>query len=859
MSTPTPPSGAVASDTSTIQIPELALIVLIGPSGAGKSTFAARHFTPSEVLSSDFCRLLVADDENDQSATRDAFDVLDYIAAKRLAAGRLTVVDATSVQRDARAPLIRLARAHHVLPVAIVFDVPEKVCAERNAARPDRQVPAHALARQHRELRKSIRGLAREGFRRVFVLHGPDEVDAATIRRERRWTDRRDEHGPFDFIGDVHGCLDELVTLLGELGYEVAADRSTARHPDGRTAFFVGDLVDRGPDSPGVLRLVMGMVRDGTASCVPGNHENKLGRALAGRKVQVSHGLAETLAQLDAEPPEFRTEVAAFIEGLVSHAVLDDGRCVVAHAGLPAALQNRASKAVRSFALYGDTTGETDAFGLPVRYPWAEDYRGDAMVVYGHTPTPDAEWVNDTICIDTGCVFGGKLTALRYPERTLVSVPATRVWWEPVKPLVTETVEAERPALLLDASDVTGKRIVDTTLVPRITIGAEQAAAAFEVMSRFAIDPRWLIHLPPTMAPTATSSLPGLLEHPTEAFAAFRRDGVGRVVCEEKHMGSRAIVIVCRDRAVAARRFGIDDPIAGTVFTRTGRAFFTDPAWQDHVVARTRATIDATELWDELATDWIALDAELLPWNAKAGDLIRSQYAAVGAAGRAMTGRATTLLADALARGVDVGPLAERTAARAEAIDRFTDAYRRYCAPVGGPDSIRLAPFVVLAVEGSVTAGRDHSWHMAVAERLVAAGDGFLHATRNRTVDLADPASEAGAVAWWEELTGAGGEGMVVKPFDAIVTGSHGLVQPGIKCRGPEYLRIIYGPDYRVPHNLERLRDRQLGRKRSLARREFALGIEALERFVAGEPLYRVHECVFGVLAMESEPVDPRL
>ena len=334
------------SDTSIV-VPDLSLVVLVGASGAGKSTFAERHFAPSEILSSDFCRLLVADDPDDQSATADAFEVLHFIAGKRLEAGRLTVVDATSVQREARASLIRLAREHHVLPVAVVLDVPEAVCAERNAGRPDRHVPPHALKRQHRQLRRSLRGLRKEGFRRVFVLDGPDAIESATVERERRWTDRRDDRGPFDFIGDVHGCLDELVALLDELGYEVAADRTAARHPEGRRAFFVGDLVDRGPDSVGVLRLAMGMVRAGSAECVPGNHENKLWRALKGRNVTRSHGLAETLEQLDAEPEEFRAEVAAFIDSLVSHAVLDDGRCVVAHAGLPERLQNRSSGAVK--------------------------------------------------------------------------------------------------------------------------------------------------------------------------------------------------------------------------------------------------------------------------------------------------------------------------------------------------------------------------------------------------------------------------------------------------------------------------------------------------------------------------------
>ena len=844
---------------TTITIPDLALVVLIGPSGAGKSSFAARHFAPSEVLSSDFCRLLVSDDENDQAATPAAFDVLGYIAGKRLEAGRLTVVDATSVQRDARAPLVRLAREHHVLPVAIVLDVPEKVCAERNASRPDRNLPAHAVRRQHQQLRRSIKGLQREGFRRVFVLKGTDEIDAVSIERERRWTDRRDEHGPFDFIGDVHGCADELVALLSELGYEVASDRSTASHPAGRRAFFVGDLVDRGPDSPGVLRLVMAMVGDGNAACIPGNHENKLWRALNGRNVQVSHGLAETLAQLQSEPEEFRTEVATFIDSLVSHAVLDDGRCVVAHAGLPERLHNRSSGAVRSFALYGDTTGETDEFGLPVRYPWANDYRGSAIVVYGHTPVPEAEWVNNTICIDTGCVYGGRLTALRYPERELVSVPAAGTYWEPTKPLHPEATGPERPAELLDATDVLGKRIVDTRLQPRITIGAENAAAAFEVMSRFAIDPRWLIYLPPTMAPTATSSRPDILEHPTEAFAAYRRDGITRVICEEKHMGSRAVVIVCRDPEVAARRFKVDDPAGGTIYTRTGRAFFADPAWQSKTIERTRAAIRAADLWDALDTDWLALDAELLPWSAKAEELLRSQYAAVGASGHAMATRAGELLAAALHRGTDVSDLARRTEDRLVAIDRFVDTYRRYCWSVGEPDDLQLAPFVVLAAEGALLAERNHSWHMSIAERLAAADDGFIRPTRNRTVDLDDPDSATAAIAWWEQLVDAGGEGMVVKPLESILTGKRGLIQPGIKCRGPEYLRIIYGPEYLVPHNLERLRERGLGKKRSLAQREFALGIEALERFVAGEPLHRVHECVFGVLAMESEPVDPRL
>lgn len=587
------------TDASSVRrplgVPDLCLVALIGATGSGKSTFAARHFKPTEVLSSDFCRGLVSDDENDQSASGDAFDVLHYIAGKRLAAGRRTVVDATNVQREARAQLVKLAREHDVLPVAIVLDLPEEVCAERNAARADRAgLPLRVIQRHQRELRRSLRHLEREGFRKVHVLKGVEQVEAAELVTERRFNDLRHLTGPFDIVGDIHGCRSELETLLGRLGYDIERDALgrpvDARHPQGRTAVFVGDLVDRGPDSPGVLRLVMGMVAAGHALCVPGNHENKLGRYLKGRKVQHSHGLAETVAQLEREDEAFRGEVAAFIDGLVSHYVLDGGSLVVSHAGLPEKYHGRTSGRVRSFALYGDTTGETDEFGLPVRYPWAEEYRGRAAVVYGHTPAPRASWLNNTICLDTGCVFGGRMTALRWPERELVDVPAERVWYEPSKPLATEAPGGAdgRP---LDLADVAGRRVVETRHMGRVAVKEENAAAALEVMSRFAADPRLLPYLPPTMAPCATSREDGYLEHPAEAFAAYRADGVREVVCEEKHMGSRAVVLVCRDEATARERFGAAAGVSGAVYTRTGRPFFDDPALTEQVLKIGRAHV----------------------------------------------------------------------------------------------------------------------------------------------------------------------------------------------------------------------------------------------------------------------------
>jgi protein phosphatase len=839
-----------------LPVTDLSLVVLIGASGSGKSTFARRHFRPTEIISSDFCRGLVSDDENDQSATRDAFDVLHYIAGKRLAAGRRTVVDATSVQQDARRQLIDLAKQYDVLPIAIVLDVPEEVCAERNAARVDRaDMPRRVIQRHTRELRRSLRHLEREGFRKVHVLRGVEDVENASVVTEKRFNDLTHLTGPFDIIGDIHGCAAELESLLGKLGYIDGV------HPDGRQAVFVGDLVDRGPESPAVLRRVMSMVTSGNALCVPGNHENKYGRYLKGRKVQHTHGLAETIEQMETESEEFRAEVREFIDGLVSHYVLDGGRLVVCHAGLPEKYHGRTSGRVRSHALYGDTTGETDEFGLPVRYPWAEDYGGRAAVVDGHTPVPEATWLNNTICLDTGAVFGGKLTALRWPERELVDVPAQQVWYEPMKPLRSEAPGGHdgRP---LDLADVNGRRIVETRYDGhgRVSIREENAAAALEVMSRFAVDPRLLPYLPPTMAPTATSHSEGYLEHPAEAFAQYARDGVARVVCEEKHMGSRAVALVCRDAETARKRFGVDGP-TGSLYTRTGRPFFDDGAVTEEILGRVRTAVDEAGLWSELDTDWLLLDAELMPWSLKATGLLRSQYAAVGAASGAVFPGAMAALEGAAARGVDVTDLLSRQRERASDAAAFTQAYRRYCWPTDGLDGVRLAPFQILAVQGRSLAALPHDEQLSLLDRLVEHDTtGLLRTTRRLYVDPADPESVRAGVDWWLEMTGRGGEGMVVKPLAALARDEEGrLVQPGIKCRGREYLRIIYGPEYTRPDNLARLRGRFLNHKRSLAIREYVLGLESLDRLAEGEPLWRVHEAVFGVLALESEPVDPRL
>ena len=1163
-----------------IDIPDFAVIALVGTSGSGKSTFARTHFKLTEILSSDAFRGMVSDDENDQAATTDAFDALHYVAGIRLRNRKSVVIDATNVQPDARKPLLSLAQSHDCLAVAIVLDVPESVCAARNALRPDRQFGPHVIRNQSRNLRQSIRNLKREGFRYVFTLN-PAQIENAVILRSPLWTDRRSETGPFDLIGDVHGCYDELIELLTKLNYAPDAESETGawRHPLGRKAVFLGDLVDRGPKVVETVRLAQAMMAAGTALCVPGNHDIKLMRALSGKNVTVSHGLADSLAQIEALPEAeretFRSEYVVWADALVSHLWLDGGKLCAAHAGMKEAYIGRASGRVREFALYGETTGETDEFGLPVRSAWAADYRGKTAVVYGHTPIPVAEWLNNTVNLDTGCVFGGALTALMWPEKETVSVPAKQTYEEPIRPflpakapvhrdheeiettlqalatrhietrrvgaeavrnkhrlqldankyarhtaemeskaqnaeeagnaelaaqfrsakigyermvaemekplseavtmsnsvlrsvldietklrqlaeaanvtlpdfdaaLESEVAEANVPVAdpqaealidaavrdmkdnqiknrelavkvivsknnlqaevdngdrmeqaldrkmreaaekgdeyevgqllkdklrnakiqdkmrdqlekaieatekvkeamqqeeervrartvealaiksrmrsaeilkrtqaaldafslleldiareteklaarmadaqaneaaraemrnaaplssqwrhdeLLRAEDVLGKRIVETRLLSNVTIPAANAAAALEVVSRFAVEPRWLIYLPPTMSPCETAPDGDLLERPEEAFAYFRNQGVTRVICQRKHMGSRAVVVVCRNEEAAFQRFGQPkgSGITGQIMTRTGRHFFDDAELNAGLLHEIERALTAANFWEEFQTDWACFDCELMPWNAKAQGLLREQYAPVGAAAKMALSAAIAATKAARSRGLDLGALPETLTQRKADVSRYADAYARYCWKVRGLEDIRIAPFHLLATEGRTYFDRPHDWHIETLTRIAAESPN-LTATETRLVDVTDAESQKEGADWWRELTYAGGEGMVVKPLEWVVRGPKGLVQPALKVRGREYLRIIYGPEYTEPANLNRLRSRGLGAKRSLALREFALGLEGLKRFTRREPLRRVHECAFGVLALESEPVDPRL
>ena len=850
-----------------VNVPELCMVAMVGTSSAGKSTLAKRLFAPTEIISSDQCRAMVSDNPNNQEATKDAFNILHTILTARLKAMKLAVVDATNLQPRHRRHILKIARDNDCHAIAIAMETPMAECLERNRQRPGRDIPERRLRHQGQLLRHSIRGLRKEGFRQIIRITTPQEADELTITRIPMKPDRRDMHGPFDVIGDIHGCHDELMQLLDRLGYDTS--QAAPQHPEGRRAVFLGDLVDRGPGSDRVLETAINMTASGNALCVMGNHEHKLLRKLKGYEVKLTHGVVTTLEQLERRDQDFLDRARDFMNDLNHHYVLDDGKLVVAHAGIKGEYQGRASGRVRAFCMYGETNGETDEWGLPVRMDWANHYTGRAMVVYGHTPVATPRRVNNTMNIDTGCVFGGSLTALRYPEMELVSVPALQTYYESIKPITggTEPLNTQDDAAPkrersehLEISDVNGSREIVTTLQGNIRIDPKRAAAALEVMSRFTLDPRWLVYIPPTISPTQTSQLPGLLEHPQEAFQQYQEDGLQSVLCEEKHMGSRAIVVIGKDPDVTARQFKIHDHLGGACYSRTGRKFFYDPGMELQFFDQAREDIARAGLWDHLDTAWLVLDCEIMPWSLKAERLIQNDFAPTGTAGVNTLTIAQKALKQAGARGIDTGELLQRTSQRLSAAQSYQAAYRPYCWNVDSIDQVRTAPFHILAAEGRTFADRPHTWHMKIAEKLASASTGLFIPTRNVLVELEDREQREHAVRWWEEMTKDGGEGMVVKPLSFIPGGEPGRsVQPAVKVRGQEYLRIIYGPEYDLPGNIERMRGRGLRTKRSLALKEFSLAQEGLERFVRGEPLHRFHECAFAVMALESEPVDPRL
>lgn len=862
----------------TIPFPHGGIIVLVGPSNSGKTTLLRRLveegvLLETEMVSSDTYRTLVGDveyldwkgrprEEADilysdyQKLSGLAFEAMNTVVSMRSRLGKLTVVDATHLQPEYRRKYIEIAAGHDLPCVAWVLDVPEQTLLARDKTR-EQPRGRQRVKSQYSQFKRSLRGLREEGFDFTYMLKEPEAVQF--VRRDNPLL--ADIGAGIDVIGDIHGCYDEMLELLEELGY-AADEAGLYRHPAGRTLVSVGDVMSRGPRSLDTMIFWKRHSDAGIARMTDSNHGWKIARYLSGRNVTLSHGDENIAAELRLLEEEAGTEAAAalkeelkqFLLSAPSHLVMcRDGvrRLVIAHAGIRDEYIGRQSRRIQDFCRYGDTDG-MDAAGAPVRKEWYTGHESGELIVWGHDPRPYPAVVKNTINIDQGAVFGGSLTAYRYPEQEFVSVKAHRDYAEdPDSPLIRWERGRFAPPNL---GRLVNGYSVFTDAYGELSVRGDYVKAAVDTVSHYTVPLEELVYIPPTMSPTpSVSADESYLEHPQEAFDYFRSQGVTTMVAEKKHMGSRAVLLLFRDEQVAVSYIG--RPALGTIYSRTGRAFF-DRETESQVLARLNADLVQAGYFTRFNTEMLLLDAEIIPWNLKARELIATQYAHVAEAAKMDREHLLVKLRQAEAAGRDVSGWVQEMEAKLQSVQVFRQAFQQYCWDVSGLEGIRIAPFHILAHSGQSFFDHSHIWHMEQARLLAGISPLFME-TEYRVIRSG--ADEADVIKWWQDMTEDGHEGIVIKPETFITKNGRHMVQPAIKVRGRKYLHIIYGIDYLQPDNLKRLKQRRTSKKERHALMECALSVESVNRFIRKEPLERVHECVLAALALESDPVDPRL
>ena len=793
-----------------LQLPDYCLVLLVGVEGAGKTHFAQTHFQATEIVGLREAVSWVADESVDSAAQSAATEVMELLVSKRLERRLLTVIDAPNLKVEVRRRFLNVARRHHTPVVAVILESPEPEDLETWGAR-------RSLRRQRAMMKRSLRGVRTEGYAQILRLNAWDKTQ---LERLRAPTDLRNQTGGFDVVGDLHGCLSEFKELLGKLGYE-----QDGSHSRDRRLVLVGDLVDRGPDVLGCLELVQELVSQGRAFCVAGNHDRRLARVLRGRKVRTDHGLENSLEALQDCENQTRIKFADFLEALPSHLVLDEERLVVTHAGLKAAHLNRDSRRVEEFCLYGDTRGEIDEFGISNRPDWVLEYSGKSRVVYGHAPVLVPEWCNRTINIDTGAVFGGSLTALRYPEMELVSVPAKEVYAEPFRPMEIGT----RPAELIRVDDLLKNVGIPTRFGARVELSAEERAHAFEALHSCVIPAPELHYLPPSSACGSVSPEEDFLERPEEAFKDFKGQGVSRMVFQEKHGGARAVLLLRKDKR-------------GWVYGRAGRTLFASPQSQQDFLDSWTKQLEESDFWSAFETDWVCMEGQLIP----VAEVERLQFREEGdrlvASG--------TLLLEKAQRLLEPSSLRNKLVREGRELERYRETRERFVQKAETP---HFAPLQILATQGRLYHQRPHQWHLEQLQRYLGPHPRFQE-TAWREVDGDSLKSVHAAVRWWEKSIDAGGLGGVVKPSQPLSHARVGWATPALEVRSPDYLRLLYG--VLSPQRLETLKARDRQRLREVALEQFLLGLEALELLIEGEPLHQRHRALFAIMALENRLAD---
>lgn len=864
----------------TLILPHAGIVLLVGPSGSGKSTLINRlikngDITSSEAVSSDHFRMLVSDgaffnwtghapEEADvlkthyQQISAEAFCMMDSLIETRARLNRLTIIDATHLYSDDRLKYIQFAKKHHLPITALVLDVKEATLLDRDASREDPRGKKR-IKQQFQVFKREKRSLKREGFHRVHFM-SEEDMDNILFSRSSNPVEI-DAGSGIDVIGDIHGCYEEMLELLQQLGYEKNHEDLYV-HPEGRIFLSLGDVMSRGPRSLDTMIFFKRHVQAELAYMIDSNHGWKIARWLDGRKVILNHGdekVEEELKQFAVKngehaAAELKAELRELLLSAPSHYVVKKNNVplmVCTHAGIKDHYIGKQSGRISDFCRYGDTDG-VDAEGRPVRKDWFIKHQGAELIVWGHDPKPEPIIMHRTLNIDQGAVFGGKLTAFRFPEKSIVSVPAKADYAN------TENNPLKRWKEKRLAPPNIGKYIhgysVLTEDFGEVKIDETLVKPAIDTVSHFTIPMEQLIYIPPTMSPTPEASvLPDYMEHPQEAIDYYKSKDIHTLIAEKKHMGSRAIILLFSDRQASIEKTGIDS--LGVIYTRTGRRFF-DKEMEARMLAKLHADLTASDYFRKKETEFLLLDAEILPWNLKAKDLISKQYAHVAEAAFMDRSRLAEKLGEAAMNNEELTIWHKAYKMKLDNAQNFQDVFQQYCWDVSNESEIQIAPFHLLAYSNRSFLAKTHVWHMEQISELAKCSS-MLKETDYMVIT--DDTSADEVIRWWQQMTEDGHEGIVIKPETFTAKSKGKLLQPAIKVRGRKYLSIIYGMDYLEEQHLTRLKNRRTGKKQKLALQEFALSTESIRRFVNGESLERVHECVLASLALESDRVDPRL
>ncbi|RBW69663.1 polynucleotide kinase-phosphatase [Bacillus taeanensis] len=861
-----------------IALPYAGIVLLVGPSNSGKSTLLKKliqqnKIRASEVVSSDDFRILVSDiefidwrdkpkEESDNlfdeyaEISKEAFRIMDKIIEARCRLNKLTFIDATHLQPDDRKRYIALARKNHVPIIALVMDIPQDILLERDERR-NHPRGKRRIKQQFQVFKREKRFIKKEGYKAVYFISEPNEIE---LIRRSNLLEIAIEDG-IDIIGDIHGCYDEMISLLEKLGYE-KNEEDYYIHPEGRKFLSIGDIMSRGPHSLKTMLFFFRHVQQNLAYMIDSNHGWKIARWLGGRNVTLAHGdekVEEDFKRYEEEfgaeqTEEIKKALKEFLLKAPSHYVFKKNgvsTLVCTHAGIKDEYIGKQSHEISDFCRYGDTDG-FDQNGKPNRKDWFVHHKTNTLIIWGHDPKPQPLLINSTINIDQGVVFGGKLTAFRYPEKQLFSVKALNDYSEfadnPLKKW-----EEQRLASPNINKFINGYSVL-TEYGGEITLYQEHVKPAIDTISHFTIPIEQLIYIPPTMSPTPhTSSYEDYLEHPKEAIDYYRSQGIQMMIAEKKHMGSRAILFLFKNEASAKKFIGIET--LGVIYTRTGRRFFNVETKKE-IVLKINKELQEKRYFEKYDTEYVLMDAEIMPWNLKAKELISSQYAHVSENAILDRRKLTHKIATAAEENEQLKIWLKEYEQKLENAEIFKEVFQKYCWDIKDNNDIQIAPFHILAHSNETLFHKPHVWHMEMNRELSKRSSLFVETEYKM---IRDGDSEEEVISWWEEITRDGHEGIVMKPETFIARNKGKLIQPAIKVRGRKYLHIIYGMDYLLPENLVRLKNRNTGKKQKLALREFALGVEGIKRFVNGESIERVHECVLAVLAMESDSVDPRL